>query len=167
MAGLIAAAAKQLRVQEFRASGTFTVPPGVKTVSLFMVGAGGGATSGQGIGQGGNIVEVNYDVSGKATCAVVIGAGVLSGIGGNTSFDGVVIAHGGAKNFITGAIAISLSGVPNGKDGFGGMGGKTNGTWSTGNGGGVTASAEANTGGGGGTGDTAGGSGYIRAEWYE
>lgn len=175
MAGLIGgSSSKTLRVQEFRASGTFTVPSGVKTVSLFMVGAGGGIDGGYRAGQGGNVVEVNYDVSGKASCAVVIGAGVSGGDGGDTTFDGVVIAKGGVANGAYWNAAVQGQTAPMaGKNGFGGHGQMGNGFVGTVplnavNGARTGQAGSANTGAGAsGSAAQAGGSGYCRVEWYE
>lgn len=177
MAGLIGGSSgKTLRVQEFRTSGTFTVPSGVKTVELFMVGGGGGTSaSGYKAGQGGNVLEVNYDVSGKASCAVVIGAGGSNtgGAGGSTSFDGVVVSNGGAGD---GAASCSIeptqhSGTPvSGRAGFGGNGvhNSTNGCYrAPGNGAYANSDGTTNTGAGASGAGKAGGSGYLRVEWYE
>ncbi|HJV86918.1 MAG TPA: hypothetical protein VJ698_15740 [Noviherbaspirillum sp.] len=165
MAGLIGSSgSKNLRVKEFRSSGTFPVPSGVKTVSLFLVGGGAGGASSY-LGQGGNVVEVNYDVDGKASCAVVIGAGGASAAnGGNTSFDGVVFAcGGGAYGAVQSSTVPQIGGT--GKSGFGGHG--ANGSTVAAANGAVSAeSAPSNTGAGAPNG-MSGGSGYCRVEWYE
>lgn len=150
---------KVLRVKEFRASGTW-VNPGVKTVELFQVGGGGSGVGAGNVGQGGHVLSCKYDVDGIASCAVVIGAGGTSGgNGGNTSFDGVVIAGGGRGGQAqAGNIALLL-----GVDGFGGHG--ASGGYS-GNGAIQGAVGVANTGAGGSSGFS-GGSGYLRVEWYE
>jgi hypothetical protein len=165
MAGLIGAAEKTLRVKEFRTSGTFTVPAGVKTVSLFLVGGGAGAGAGF-CGQGGNVVSVNYDVSEKVSCAVLIGAGgAATSPGGTTSFDGVVNAAGGASNGVVISGAVSPTIGTSGQSGFGGHG--ANGVYAVASNGAYSGGvAPANTGAGGGT-TSAGGSGYARMEWYE
>lgn len=175
MSGLIGgSSAKTLRVQEFRSSGIFTVPDGVKTVGLFLVGAGGG--TGQytyAAGQGGNVVETNYDVNGKATCAVVIGAG-SAGNGGDSSFDGVVIAVGGAANGLYGSntapyVQDSLNKFNCGNKGFGGAGACSDYplVGNPANGAKTNAAGPANSGAGASGANKAGGSGYCRVEWYE
>lgn len=177
MAGLIGSTTKSLRVKEFRTSGTFAVPSGVKTVSLFLVAGGGGGDTG-GAGLGGNVVEVNYDVDGKASCAVIIGGGGGAGSeGGTTSFDGVVTAKGGmyaSINSTAAAGTIGLAIASSGKHGFGGHGQSHTLKNAPMNGGGAlsgtgTAQAPAANSGGGGAGGAAnlGASGYARVEWYE
>lgn len=158
MSGLMQAG-KSLRVQEFRTSGTFTVPAGCLTVSLFLVGGGGGATGGY-AGGGGNVVEVNYDVSGKSTCAVVIGAGGTTGDGGKSSFDGVVEAIGGVGSVIQ---AAGQNPYPSGKNGFGGAAGQTGYGAPVNGGAGIQPLANS---GAGSLSGMAGGSGYCRVEWY-
>lgn len=177
MSGLIGSSTKTLRVQEFRASGTWTRPAGVKTARLFMVGAGGGTNaSGQyQVSQPGNVVDINYDVDGKASCAVVIGAGAASSDGGNTTFDGVAVAKGGKASGVYNnnqEATLATGWIQTGRDGFGGMGGFVTSTKMAGapsNGGAAWGSApQANTGAGAsGTDAIAGGSGYLRVEWYE
>lgn len=166
MAGLIGgSSSKTLRVQEFRSSGTFTVPSGVKTVRLFLVGGGGGAAAGY-LAQGGNLVEVNYDVNGKASCSVVIGAGGAVGSpGGNTTFDGVVIAKGGCEQGVLASGSVTPQLGEAGRCGFGGHG--ADGTRiAPANGAYGQATGPANTGAGGGP-SAPGGSGYLRVEWEE
>lgn len=165
---------KTLRVKEFRASGVFTVPPGLKTVDLFMVGAGGGTGAQMfAAAQGGNVVSIKFDVSGKESCAVVIGAGSVGGAGGDTSFDGVAIAKGGAAN---GLASASVAAGQVGHDCGGAFGFGGNGTvaqngayaWGKPGNGSIPNSAGAdNTGAGASGAGFAGGSGYLRVEWYE
>lgn len=170
MSGLIGgSSAKTLRVKEFRASGAFARPAGVKTVDLFLVGGGAGSGANSG-GDGGNVMEISYDVSEKASCAVIIGAGGAVGntAGGASSFDGVVIASGGAPCSFDATVRPVYA---TGKNGFGGAGvPKYGGASANGGGKGGAAAPADNTGGGGG-GDSGSGSpgasGYCRVEWYE
>lgn len=168
MAGLIGDASKKRRVKEFRSSGTFPVPSGVKTVWLFMVGGGAGGSSTNYAGGGGHIVETVYDVDGKASCAVVIGAGgAANSGGGNTTFDGVVVARGGFDSIHYSGNTYVPAGCVAGKAGFGGHGSASFGNFMPTNNGGSSAYAPlANTGGGGGV-NSPGGSGYLRVEWEE
>lgn len=168
MSGLIAGAtsAPKLRVKEFRTSGTWT-NPGAKTVELFMVGGGGGSFSSNS-GLPGQILEIKYDVEGKASCAVAIGAGgVNSASGGNTTFDGVAIAYGGQGAVVT----ASSRSVVVGKDGFGGMYCPESSTYASAppiNGAVINGDGKPNTGAGAaGTLSWTGGSGYLRVEWTE
>lgn len=167
MAGLMGgSSSKTLRVQEFRASGTFTVPTGVKTIELFLVGAGGGGGATQGGGPG-QVLRTKYDVNGKNSCVVVIGAGGAADAanGGDSTFDGVVVAVGGiaqAGFANSGAPVVSVSG----NDGFGGIGSGSANVGIVGNGARMLKDGAANSGAGGAF-SKAGGSGYARVEWYE
>lgn len=178
MAGLIGgSSSKTLRVKEFRASGVFPVPAGVKTVWLFLVGGGGGTGSEtHTAGQGGNVVKVNYDVSGKASCNVAIGAGGgVGGDGGDTIFDGVVVAAGGAVNGVKGTSSTSTTthdvppAIKSGEDGFGGNGVVASYPFAAQphNGAKTNSAGLANTGAGASGTSRTGGSGYARVEWYE
>lgn len=169
------AASKTLRVKEFRSSGTFTVPPGVKTVELFLVGGGGGSSDQFKLGSGGQILKTKYDVSAVSSCAVVIGAGGVNADGGDTSFDGVAVACGGIKDgtYDSGAALTGNVSSQSGQDGFGGAGlqmaGNGNGKFAPTNGsraGKLTQPANSGAGANGGT-TAAAGSGYCRVEWYE
>lgn len=173
MSGLIGgSSSKGLRVKEFRSSGTFPVPSGVKTVSLFLVGGGAGS-DGNDSGTGGNVIRINYDVDGKASCAVLIGSGGVSGgHGGDTVFDGVVVAKGGTANSGGTMTAGYFQQVESaGRDGFGGIGGIGAGRFVGMNGAGNPRPGRydgvPSTGGGGAAGGSVGGSGYLRVEWYE
>ena len=99
--------------QVFKASGTFTVPAGVRSIDIFCVGGGGAGGSGNtsntstnqinGGGGGGGYTarKLSYAVTPGATFAVVVGAGGAGGngisgaAGGTTSFGSVVSAAGG------------------------------------------------------------------------
>lgn len=163
MSALIGRSEKTHRVQEFRTSGTFTVPVGLKTVNLFMIGAGGGGDGVKG-GNGGRLVKMPYDVSGKVSCSVLIGAGAAFSQGGNTSFDGVV-AQGGCPSSVTPSAGLATVG----EDGFGGYG--TNGISAPSPGvasvNGVSELPYANSGAGSFTNAVVPASGYCRVEWYE
>ena len=160
MSGLISSG-KTLRVQEFRASGTWT-NPGVKTVSIFSI--GGGGASGTSGGQAGRLVKGGYDVNGKSSCVVVIGAGGVAGNGGDTSFDGVLIAEGGRIN--GGGTNSGVGAFVTGEDGYGGVGGNSISYFTPTNGASANATTFPNSGAGGSAGGD-GASGYLRVEWYE
>lgn len=176
MAGLIsfgASGSKTLRVLEFRASGTATGwPSTVKAVQIFAVGAGGASTASYNGGEGGNIIETFYNVDGKASCAVVIGAGAVGSSGGNTTFDGVLIATGGKVDgvYASGAVnTIQNSALDSGKNGFGGagLGALNNHANVRKNGASAGVGGAANTGAGSSSNGAAGGSGYLRVMWEE
>ena len=78
--------------EAFTANGTWTVPAGVTLIDVLVVAGGGGggsttAQSGRGGagGAGGLIFIPDWDVTGSATYAVVVGAGGGMGAGGNNS----------------------------------------------------------------------------------
>jgi hypothetical protein len=130
-----------LQSQEFTASGTFNVPPGVTGVWVTLVGAGGGgsttiaaATGGGGGGSGESIVNMPVVVVASGTVTVTIGAKGTGGAagqasaqpganGGDTSFGSQIIARGGL-----GAAASATSGAGGGA---GGSAAKTSGTVGT------------------------------------
>ena len=143
-------------IQVFTSSGTFTVPVGVTTVRVTVVGGGGGGggssgtTSGQGAGgggAGGAAIGV-YAVTSGAAIAVTIGAaGTAGGAGGNgggggtSSFGSFATATGGTGgqasqpvNAAGGASGAGSGGTYNFKGGAGGDG-TTNATASGGMGG--------------------------------
>lgn len=83
----------------FTTPGSFmwTVPSGVTSVSVVVVGAGGGGNGGMGSGGGGGgLCYANITVTPGASVPVVVGAGVVRMAGGDSSFNGVLIARGGS-----------------------------------------------------------------------
>lgn len=102
-----------LKGQEFTANGTFTVPDGVTSLWITMIGAGSGgsssilaATGGGGGGGGETVISLPIIAVSGASYAVVIGVGGLGalagqvtaqfgGVGGDTSFGGLWFARGG------------------------------------------------------------------------
>lgn len=117
--------------QTFTASGTFTVPSGVKNVQVFCVGGGGaGGTGGsggasKGAGGGGGYTKTGtFTVTPGSKIAVTVGAGgTEGGAGGTSSFGTYLSASGGlcAGDITTGS-----------KGGSGGGGGALNGSYSYG-----------------------------------
>ena len=83
--------------QFFDSSGVFTVPPGVTSVSVLLVGGGMGGTSSDTTGGSGGYVNCGtFNVPIGGTVPVVVGAGspaLLSG--GNSSFGSYLQAAGG------------------------------------------------------------------------
>ncbi|MEN6306904.1 MAG: hypothetical protein ABFD91_04040 [Anaerohalosphaeraceae bacterium] len=80
----------------FTSSGTFTVPAGVKRITVLAVGGGSGPTDGVGGGGGGGATFATLDVSEISTLAITIGAGGAVGYpGGTTSVGTLVYAYGG------------------------------------------------------------------------
>jgi len=126
----------------FISSGTWTVPPGVTSVSALLVaGGGGGARVGGGGGAGGVLYNTSASVTPGQSLQVVIGSGGLGWVGeaqsggqanngGNTIFGSLTaIGGGGGGNY----------GNPNGSSGAnggsGGGGGRQNSGSSTNTGG--------------------------------
>jgi hypothetical protein len=100
--------------QTFTSSGTFTVPDGVTSVFIEVVGAGGsGGYNGTGGGGGGGYASGNYAVTPGGTLGVVIGVPGLGAISGTTSVGDFIAATGG-ENGVS---------VPNPEIGGGGAGG--------------------------------------------
>lgn len=97
-----AAAAVQLRYQEFTSGGTWTKPTDIDPNAIIIVqlwGGGGGGFNGFGGGGGGGCGSGPRHFKPSdltSTVAVTIGAaGALSGAGGNSSFGAFVLAFGG------------------------------------------------------------------------
>lgn len=99
-------------MQTFTASGTFTVPYGVNTIDVFLVGGGGGGTapsgcSGSGGGGGYTKTQKAIAVTAGQTCSVTVGSGGnQNGTGG---YSAIVVngttysANGGLAGAITGS----------------------------------------------------------------
>lgn len=115
----------------FTSSGTFTIPAGVTSVHVLVVGGGGGGGgpgSGEASGRGGggaggvnrtyDIGAASLTVSGSSISVVVGGGGANDANGGDSSF-GSVIAYGGGRGATSGT-------APNG-GGSGGGGNYANG----------------------------------------
>ncbi len=84
--------------QSFTSNGTFTVPAGVTSVTIEVVGAGGnGAGNGGGGGGGGGYAKGFYTVTPSAVLTVNIGTGGGGSAGGSTSVTGLISATGGAN----------------------------------------------------------------------
>lgn len=168
--------------QVFTASGSFTVPTGIYTLQVTVIGAGGSGANSQfngGGGYAGAVVTQTVSVSPGQVIPVSIGAGGVArefmnsggyangAAGGNSSF-GSVVAVGGSGGFIgndySGQGALTAYGTNDGSTyafgvtiGFGGQGRIGNG----GNGGGAYTSAQA-----GGVGAGGGGSCYsVAGTW--
>ncbi|HNJ89535.1 MAG TPA: hypothetical protein PLT99_08670, partial [Chitinophagales bacterium] len=99
---------------EFTSSGTFTVPDGVTTIFIEVVGAGGsGGYNGTGGGGGGGYASGNYSVTPGQVIAIAVGSPGVSPMVGTTSVEGFLSASGG-ENGVS---------VPNPEIGGGGDGG--------------------------------------------
>jgi hypothetical protein len=171
--------------QLFTSDGNFTVPAGVTTVYITMVGGGGGGgkagnSSGGcgGAGGGGQaIIKYPYTVTAEATYAVDVGAAGTAGTGGNggaganSTFDttGVVALGGnygaagsGGTPGASGAVSSSLTGSNGATVGGKGVGGGAGGT----NDGNTAASGGGSVFGIGGAGGESGGNGSAPASGY-
>ncbi len=112
-------------MQTFIASGTFTIPNGIRTVYARIVGSGGGGgvntnstcASGGGSGAYG---ETMIDVSATTTLTVNIGAAGVAGSDGATTTIASVISAAGGRS---GAGAGALAGSPQAAVSDGGVGG--------------------------------------------
>jgi hypothetical protein len=116
----------------FTTSGTFTVPAGVTSVTIEVVGAGGnGWLNGGGGGGGGGYAMGVYTVTPSSILNVTVGTPNGGVVGGTTSVDALLSATGGGEGFT----------VPNPNLGGGGAGGVGSG--------GTVANRTGGTGGGG------------------
>ena len=145
---VLQAIAANSQTQTFNASGTFTVPVGVSsiTVQVWGGGAGGGTTNnrGNGGGGGGAFAQSTIAVSALQSFPIVVGSG------------GAANNAGGISRFNTNAV-VAMGGSTGTAGGFGGLGGSLVGTVGTitragGNGGN---GVNSNNGGGGGGGSSA------------
>ena len=120
----------QVSSQAFTVSGNFVVPPGVTTVTVDVIGAGGnGAQNGGGGGGGGGAARGVYAVTPGATIPVIVGTAGGGSVTSISSFSNIIFATGG----------INGSTVANPSIGGGGLGGSGYGgssNWTGGNGGG-------------------------------
>lgn len=98
----------------FTTSGTFTVPAGITSLTIQVVGAGGnGWLNGGGGGGGGGYAKGIYTVTPLSTLNVTVGTPNGGAVGGTTSVDALISATGGGEGFT----------VPNPNLGGGGAGG--------------------------------------------
>jgi hypothetical protein len=118
-----------LNIQKFTSSGTFTIPPGVTSVEVWVVGGGGGGggatASGNGSGAGsagigikvlsgltpGNTLTVTVGTGGTGVSAANGNAGGASSVSSGTQTITTISANGGAIGLI-GAGALAGSSVP-------------------------------------------------------
>ncbi|GAB1451512.1 hypothetical protein MASR2M47_15680 [Draconibacterium sp.] len=145
--------------QDFDTPGTytFTIPPGVTSISVEAWGSGAGGNNNTNRGGGGGAYAGNYTLSVTAgtTYTVTVGAGAAVGTGDNgqaSSFGSVIIAAG-AVGANGGTIAASTGSVRR----AGGNGGSSSGNGGAGGGG--SAGGGGNGGNGGGTSNNTGGVG--------
>jgi hypothetical protein len=121
------AAFSQVGSQTFTSSGTFTVPPGVISIAIEVVGGGGdGGGNGGGGGGGGGYSNGLFSVTPSSMLVVTIGG---SG-GGNTSVGALISATGGGNG-----VSVSNPNIGGGGAGGVGSGGSVNYTGGTGGGG--------------------------------
>lgn len=185
-------AGRLLRIVRFTSSGTFTKQAGEATVEAIVIGAGGGASDvngSHGGGAGATAIKTIATSSLAASESVVVGQGVASYAGGQSSFAGVV-AGGGTEGSQTlpGMGGTAIGGDRNIKGGSGGAavpngflrisgycvyGAGGNSSVGAGSPGFFVASSstikydgEANTGAGGSGPGSKGGSGYVEIRTY-
>lgn len=147
----------QSGTSEFTSTGTFTVPDGVTTILVEMIGAGGhGGYNGTGGGGGGGYTSSNLSVTPGATIDIQIGIPGSGAVLGTTKIDNTFYATGGENGVSVPNPEIGGGGA--GGVGFGGnvanfAGGNGGGGYYTyfGGGGGGAAGADANGGVGGNT----------------
>jgi hypothetical protein len=121
----------QTATQAFTSSGTFTVPAGVTTISIEVVGAGGtGGGNGGGGGGGGGYASGTYTVTPLSTLPVIVGTGSNGPTIGTSSVSTFISATGGDNG-----TSVSNPNIGGGGVGGTGTGGSINYTGGTGGGG--------------------------------
>ena len=133
-------------VQTFNSSGTFTVPSGLSTVDVLVIGAGGGCPDNSyngGGGAGGYVYTPSHPISPGSPISVTVGTGGSGspGTGQNSVFD-TITAYGGG-----GGGDANENGNPSQSSGGGGGGG----SWGSGAGSGGNSGPQGNPGGQGNT----------------
>lgn len=127
-ANLLGFSGRLINVQTFTTSGTYTPTPGTKSILVQVQGAGGaggnatsgtGTTASTGAGGGAGGCAVSYLNPVPASASVVVGSGGVSSSGGNSSFNGTIIANGGAAG-TSNAISGNLSFTGHARSGSGG-----------------------------------------------
>jgi hypothetical protein len=121
----------QTMTQTFTTSGTFTVPAGVTSISIEVVGAGGtGGGNGGGGGGGGGYASGTYSVTPLTTLPVIVGIGGSGPTAGTSSVSTFLSATGGDNG-----TSVSNPNVGGGGVGGTGTGGSINYTGGDGGGG--------------------------------
>jgi hypothetical protein len=174
----VSKANSQTQTLTYNSSSSFTVPPGVTTITVKAWGAGGGTrsdlTESRAGGGGGAYAQSTLTVTPGNIYTIIVGTGGAAAFtvgqsGGASSFGTLVIADGGLGGSNTGG-AGGTTAASSGTIKFaGGAGGARQGTTGGGGGGGGSATAianggagaagAANVGGAGGTGTATGGAG--------
>lgn len=112
----------QTSSQSFTSSGTFTVPAGVTSITIEVVGAGGdGGGNGGGGGGGGGYALGTYNVTPLTTLPVIVGLPGSGPATGTSSVSTLISATGGANG-----TSVSNPNVGGGGAGGTGSGGTTN-----------------------------------------
>lgn len=162
----------------YSASGTFTVPEGIRSLSVFCVGGGGGGAgasgytgsgsgySGGGGGGGGYASSGSFNVTPGQNISFTVGAGGAAGDngretsrggdGGQTNFSSVS-ANGGGGGYFNGALQYNDGGAGGNSGGRGGKGGGSFGRGSDGGSNNVSHGGVYYSGGGGGGGGSGSG----------
>lgn len=130
-----------LKAETFTSPGTFSVPTGVSSVQLLVVGTGGTGTSGGG-GAGGLLYTASYPVTPGGTVPVTVGAEhatiipmpapnnqAKGGPGQTSTFGPVVALSGGGGGNGGGQNNNQLPGQPGASGGGGGSSGSPSQTW--------------------------------------
>ena len=175
-----ATSARQIQIFDVPGSYSFTVPSGVTSMEVLVVGGGGGGGQviGGGGGAGGLIYNSAYSVSGGQTLSITVGGGGAGAVANNAAYSPGVSGSQGGNSVLSGGSGGTLTAVGgggganyNGNSSVGGSGGgggaggsgsgPSAGTAGQGNTGGTRDSSSNNGGGGGGAGGAgvSGGSG--------